>query len=462
MSRSDHGRASNQGDLMTTTSATPSPLARLLKFTSVIEPHEVKAVVLSFAYFFFLLGSYYILRPVRDAMGTVYGDGDDLEILYSFTFFATFLCAPIYGAFASRMKLATFLPWVYGFFVVNIVIFYVLFETVAEDKLIAGIFFVWVSVFNMFITSVFWSFMADLFSRTEAKRLFGFIAAGGSVGAVVGPAITALLVTIVGTNTLLLISAAGFMVVIVIIRALEAEKTKLLTAGADVQKTTLDRKLAGNPFDGFTLLFKSPYLLAIGAFILMLTWVSTILYFQQNDLVRAAFESREARTQAFATVDTIVNVAALLIQLFGTGRLVKRFGVTSALVLVPAVMAVAFVAIAASPVVFVLLSVQVVRRVSEYAVARPGREMLFTVVDQESKYKAKNVIDTVIYRFGDFSAAWVTAGLTGLGLTVGGTAIFGVAVALVWGAVALSLGRRYEMVQGNQSATGRPIIADAE
>ncbi|MSO98551.1 MAG: MFS transporter [Rhodospirillaceae bacterium] len=446
---------------MTIPPPAPSSLARLLKFTAGIEPHEVKAVALSFTYFFFLLGSYYILRPVRDAMGTVYGDGNDLEILYTYTFLATFVCAPIYGAFASRLKLATFLPWVYGFFVLNILMFYFLFENAAEDKLIAGIFFVWVSVFNMFITSVFWSFMADIFSRTEAKRLFGFIAAGGSVGAAVGPAITAVLVTVVGTNTLLLISAAGFLVVIVVIRALETEKAKLTAGGGDVQKTTLERKLAGNPFDGFILLFKSPYLLSIAAFILMLTWVSTILYFQQNDLVREAFESREARTQAFATVDTIVNVAALLVQLFGTGRLVKRFGVTSALVLVPLVMAVAFVAIAGSPIVFVLLAVQVVRRVSEYAVARPGREMLFTVVDQESKYKAKNVIDTVVYRFGDVSAAWVTAGLMTLGLTVGGTAIFGVAVALVWGAIALSLGRRYEAVQGNQSATGQPITTAA-
>lgn len=444
---------------MSTASSSPTLLGRVFKTAAAVEPHEMKAVVLSFLYFFFLLGSYYILRPVRDAMGTVYGDGNDLEILYTFTFFATFICAPIYGAFASRLKLSTFLPWVYGFFVANIVIFYALFETVAEDRAIAGVFFVWVSVFNMFIISVFWSFMADIFSRTEAKRLFGFIAAGGSIGAAVGPAVTAMLVKVVGTNTLLLISAAGFVVVIVIVRALEKEKAKLTARGGDVQHTTLDRKLAGNPFDGFKLLFKSPYLMSIGAFILMLTWVSTILYFQQNDLVREAFESREARTQAFATVDTIVNVVALLIQLFGTGRLVKRFGVTSALVLVPAVMALAFVAIAVSPVVFVLLTVQVVRRVSEYAVARPGREMLFTILDQESKYKAKNVIDTVIYRFGDLSSAWVTSGLMALGLSVGGTAIFGVLVALVWGAIALSLGRRYESVQSDQNAAAKPAGA---
>ncbi|MCB2107381.1 MAG: MFS transporter [Rhodobacteraceae bacterium] len=444
---------------MTTASSTPtSAFARLLKTTAAIEPHEVKAVVLSFLYFFFLLGSYYILRPVRDAMGTIYGGGDELEILYTFTFFATFICAPIYSAFASRTKLSTFLPWVYGFFVVNILIFYGVFEAAPDNHTIAGVFFVWVSVFNMFITSVFWSFMSDIFSKTEAKRLFGFIAGGGSAGAAAGPALTALLVTQVGTNNLLLISAAGFVVVMIIIRMLETEKEKLLAGGEDVQKTTLDRKLGGNPFDGFTLLFKSPFLLSIAAFILMLTWVSTILYFQQNDLVRDAFETREARTQAFAVVDLIVNIGAIVIQLFGTGRLVSRFGITFALMLVPVVMMFAFVAIAVSPVVFVLLGVQVMRRTSEYAVSRPGREMLFTVVDQQSRYKAKNVIDTVVYRFGDLSAAWVSAGLAAMGLATSGVALFGVAVAAVWGYVALKLGRNYEAVQAG-GTVGRTAAA---
>jgi AAA family ATP:ADP antiporter len=429
------------------TPAAASPFARLLKFASAIEPHETKAVVLSFLYMFLLLGSYYILRPVRDAMGTVYGDGSDLEVLYTYTFFATFACAPIYGWFASRLRLATLLPWVYGFFVANILLFYVAFEIDSESHFLAGFFFVWVSVFNMFITSVFWSFMSDIFSRTEAKRLFGFIAAGGSLGAAAGPAITAIFVTVVGVNALLLISAVGFVAVMFVIRALEAEKIKLLARGGDVQKTTLDRKLAGNPFDGFTLLFKSPFLMSIALFILLLTWVSTILYFQQNDLVRAAFETREARTQAFATVDLIVNVGAILVQMFGTGRLVARFGITMGLTLVPAVMIFAFIAIAISPAVFILLGVQVLRRISEYAVSRPSREMLFTAVDQESRYKAKNVIDTVVYRFGDFSAAWVTAGLTAVGLGTSGVAVFGVAVAAVWGWFALKLGRSYESGQ---------------
>jgi AAA family ATP:ADP antiporter len=208
---------------------------------------------------------------------------------------------------------------------------------------------------------------------------------------------------------------------------------------------------------------RSPYLAMIAGFILMLTWVSTILYFEQADYISKAFESREARTQAFAIVDAIVNSSAILIQLFGTSRLVQRWGVTSALLLVPAIMLFAFVGIAALPTLMMLLGVQVVRRVAEYAIARPGREMLFTVVDQESKYKAKNVIDTVIYRFGDLSSAWITAGLKAVGVGTVGVAIFGVLVCVVWGTIAWVLGRKYEGENETRVAAGaaaRPAAAE--
>ncbi|MBL8644471.1 MAG: MFS transporter [Rhodospirillaceae bacterium] len=436
------------------TTAQPTVIQRLFQVTAKVEPYEVKAAVLSFLYFFFLLGSYYILRPVRDAMGTVYGVGE-LEVLWTYTFFFSFITAPIYGYFASKLKLSTLLPWTYGFFVINILMFYFLFENVQEDKVIAGVFYCWVSVFNLFIISVFWSFMADIFSRQQAKRIFGFVAAGGSFGAAAGPALTAVLVTVVGTNTLLLIAAAGFLITIAVVMMLEKEKSVMAATGQlqghDYQATKLDEKLGGNPFNGFAQIMKSPYLAMIAGFILMLTWVSTILYFEQADSISKAFETREARTQAFAIVDAIVNSSAILIQLFGTSRLVQRFGVTSALILVPAIMLVAFIGIAAWPVMMVLLSVQVVRRVAEYAIARPGREMLFTIVDQESKYKAKNVIDTVVYRFGDLSSAWITSGLKALGASTAGVAIFGVIVCLVWGLIAWNLGRKYEGEAGQRA-----------
>ncbi|MFI5284152.1 MAG: NTP/NDP exchange transporter [Candidatus Dormibacterales bacterium] len=423
-----------------------SPLARLFTSAAVIEPYEMKAVILSFIYFAFLMGSYFVLRPVRDAMGTVYGVSH-LQELFTGTFVVSFLFAPVYAGLASRVKLSNFLPWVYGFIALTMLVFYALFARVAHDRWVAAAFYVWVSTFNILTISVFWSLMADTFSRTQAKRLFGVVAAGGTLGTVAGPAITTLFVNLVGTNTLLLISAGGFVVTAWLVRLLEREKQKLRAMG-DAQETTLDRKLAGNPFDGFSLLFKSRYLLLLSLFILLMTWISTIVYFQLGDLISKAFASREARTQAYAVIDLIVNGAAFFIQLFGTGRIIRRYGVTTGLLLNPVIMVIAFLSIAFSPVLMVLASMQVFRRVAEYAVAKPTREMLFTVVDQKSKYKAKNVIDTVIYRFGDVSSAWFSAAVLPYG--VAGLAIFGIVVSAIWFPIALMLGRQYEHVRSGE------------
>ncbi len=431
------------------THAEVSPFARLLKTVAKVEAEEVRAVVVSFAYFAMLMGSYFIVRPVRDAMGTVYGVGS-LQELYTGTFAASFVLAPAYAFLASRIRLATFLPWVYGFIALTMLAFYALFESVGQqqDRWVAALFFVWVSTFNVLIISVFWSLMADTFSRTQAKRLFGFIAAGGTVGTIGGPALAALLVDSVGTSTLLLISAAGFVGTAWLVRVLERERRRLGTSGAEVQRTSLDRTLAGNPFEGFTLLVRSPYLLMIGLFILLMTTISTIIYFQLGDLITKAFESREARTRAYAMIDLAVNGSTVFLQLFGTGRLIERFGVTAGLLLNPAIMVFAFLAVAFSPVLLVLGSIQVVRRFAEYAVAKPSREMLFTVVDQESKYKAKNVIDTVVYRFGDVTSAWLSAAVLPFG--VAGLAIAGIVMSACWFPIAYLLGKRYENVRSGE------------
>ncbi len=417
-----------------------------------VEPHEIRAVVLGFLYYFFLLGSYYILRPVRDAMATSYGaDPASLSQLWTGTFIGTLIFVPMFAFASNRVKLQTLLPWVYGFIVLTLIGFIFLFQGAADDRWIAAGFYIWVSVFNMIITSVFWSFMADLFSRTQAKRVYGVVAAGGSAGAVAGPAITALLVKVVGTNMLLLISAAGFVLTIGIVLLLVKEKERLRIAGHDAQRTRLDHTLAAHSFKGFDLVARSPYLLGIAGFVLLMTWVSTILYFMQQDLIARLFDTREARTQAFAMVDLVVNVLTIGIQMFGTGRLVARFGVTTGLILNPVLMIGGFIGVALMPVL--LLVAQVVRRVSEYGVARPSREMLFTIVDQESKYKAKSVIDTVVYRGGDFTVAWVQAGLAWLGWGIAGVATFGIAVCAVWAWIALNLGRRYENVTGDRKST---------
>ena len=428
----------------------PSLWARFFKSVAVIESYELRAVVLSMLYFLFLFGSYSIVKPVRDAMGTVYGM-ENIQELFTGTFIASFLFAPLYSGLAARIRLATFLPWVYGFVAVTILVFYGLFTTVEQqqDRWIAAAFYIWVSTFNILIISVFWTFMADIFSRTQAKRLFGFVAAGGTVGGIVGPLLATSLVKQVGNNNLMLISAAGFAFTAVLVRMLASEKRRMAAAGVESQHTTLDRRLAGNPFDGFKLLFKSRYLLLLALFLLLMTWISTIVYIQLGDLITKSFASREARTQAYATIDLLVNGIAVFIQLFGTGRIIKRFGVTTGLLVNPVIMVLAFLAVVFSPVLLVLGGIQVIRRVAEYAVAKPTREMLFTVVDQESRYKAKNVIDTVVYRFGDVSSAWVSSFILPFG--VGGLAIFGVVVAAVWFPVAWVLGRNYEGVRDTKA-----------
>ncbi|MBL8985429.1 MAG: MFS transporter [Gemmatimonadetes bacterium] len=432
--------------------ANEAPASRsIFKAIAAIEPHEVKAVLLSLLYFFFLFGSYSVVKPVRDAMGTVYGM-ENIQELYTGTFIASFIVAPLYSGLASRIRLSKFLPWVYGIVAVSILVFWGLFTTVEQqqDRWVAALFYIWVSTFNMLIISVFWTFMSDLFNREQAKRLFGFVAAGGTIGGIVGPLLASSLVKAVGNNTLMLISAGGFGITAFLVTLLAGEKKRLMAAGAQVQNTTLDRKLEGNPFDGFKLLFQSKYLLLLAAFLLLMTWISTIVYIQLGDLITKTFESREARTQAYATIDLVVNSLTVFLQLFGTGRIVKRFGVTTGLLVNPVIMVLAFLGVVSAPVFMVLASIQVIRRVAEYAVAKPTREMLFTVVDQESRYKAKNVIDTVVYRFGDVSAAWVSSLILPFG--VAGLAVFGVVVAALWFPVGLILGRRYESVKSEAPA----------
>jgi AAA family ATP:ADP antiporter len=436
----------------------PSLLARLFKSLAGVEPHELNAVVLSMLYFLFLFGSYSVIKPVRDAMGTVYGV-KHLNELFLGTFIGTLILAPLYAAMASRLKLSNFLPWVYGFIALTILGFYMLFSGGQEsNRWVAAGFYIWVSVFNMLIISVFWSFMADIFSRTQAKRLFGFIAAGGTIGGIAGPAIATGLAKSVGNSGLMLISAAGFIVTALLVKLLAGARDRLVAAsGTEGQRTDINHRLGGgNPLDGFILLLKSPYLLLIAGFLFLMTSISTIVYTQLSDLITKAFTDHNARTQAYATIELVVNSLAVVIQLIGTGRIINKFGVTLGLLLNPIIMVFAFLAIAFSPVLLILGSLQVVRRVAEYAVAKPTREMLFTVVDQESKYKAKNVIDTVVYRGGDLVASFVSVGvLNGFGDF--GLAILGVIVSVVWFPIAWILGKRYESARSAEGITATPV-----
>jgi len=425
-------------------------VAALLNPLVPIEAREVAAVFWSFLYFFCLLGGYYILRPVRDEMGII-GGVDNLQWLFTGTFVAMCAAVPLFAWVAARYPRRTFVPLVYYFFIANILIFYFLFRADITDAYIARAFFIWTSVFNLFVVSVFWSFMADIYSVPQARRLFGLIAAGGSAGAISGPGLAALLAPALGPVNLLPIAAAVLAVALVAIHQLRHWDVHV--AHAEPVAREHENPIGGGILTGIKKVMVSPYLIGIVLFILFYTTLATFLYFQQAHIIEGAFEDSGQRTAVFAWIDFSVNALTILGQALVTHRVVRRFGVGMTLAVVPVIMLAGFAALAAAPVLLVLLAVQILRRAGNYALTRPAREMLFTVLDREAKYKSKNFIDTVVYRGGDAVAAWIYTGLMALGLGISGIAMVAVPLAVAWCGLALWLGKRYESIdQENTSA----------
>ncbi len=416
-----------------------------------VAAHERRALALAFGCNFVLLGSYYILRPLRDTVATMYGV-DQLQQLFTATFVGTMVASTIFSALASRIRLTRLLPGVFWFWLCNLALFEVLFRLAPENRWIGGSFYVWFSVANLFMISVFWSLMVDVFSPAQATRLFAYIAAGGALGAICGPLLTRLFVSRLGISGMLLLAVLGFVVVIALIYLLMREKARLRANNQDSQQSTLDHSLSGSALEGFRQLLGSGYALSQAAFMLLMTWVNTVAYFLQTDVVARSYAAVASRAQAIADVDLVVNICTAAILILGLGRVVQRFGVTAGLVLNPLLMIVAFLATALSPTLLMIQGLQIVRRVAQYAIARPSREICFTVVEQSGRYKAKNVIDTVVYRFGDLSSAWMQTGLRSLGYGLGGAVALGVGASVVWGAVAAHLGRNYETLRHRESA----------
>ena len=410
-------------------------------------------MTLAFLCNFVLLGSYYILRPLRDTMATVFGVAE-LQNLFSGTFLITLLCAPLFAWGASRFKLTQLVPGIFWLLLLNLLIFDGLFRLAPQNRWVAASYFWWFSVVNLFLISIFWTLMADVFSAGQATRLFAVIAAGGSLGAIAGPLITTSLVGSVGVGGLLLVAAGGFLLLILLLRALMREKVRLRALDAEAQQTTLDHTLPGNPLRGFALLLHSSFLMKQAAFMLLMTWIATVVYFLQADLIAKSFPAIESRTIAFANVDLFVNICSATILIFGVGRAWQRFGVTASLVISPILMVATCLGLLVAPTLFMVQATRAVQRISQYAIARPSREVLFTVVDQQSKYKAKNVIDTVVYRFGDVTAAWMQAGLRAAGFGLLGAVGLGVAVSAAWGFIAIAMGRQFEAIRGAATRAG--------
>lgn len=416
----------------------------LLAKLANIRLEERTAVLLSFLYFFFLLCSYYIIRPIRDEMG-VQGGVENLQWLFTATFVAMLAVVPMFGWISSRYTRKRFLPIVYYFFVANLVLFYLAFSLDFDKVTIARVFFVWVSVFNLFVVSVFWSLMVDVYNNEQGKRLFAFIAAGGTVGAISGPALTTFLAEPLGKINLLLLSALFLFIAVLCMKRIILWSDSLRSSGIPADSSQKhhrdERPLGGSFIAGVKLVLASPYLLGICLLMLLYTTLSTFLYFEQAHIIRNYFIDSDARTSMFATIDLATNVLTLLLQLLIMSRVVPRIGVAWTLAIVPLLLATGFLALGMMPTVAVLIVVQVIRRAGNYAIMRPAREMLYLVVDRESKYKAKNFIDTAVYRGGDAVSSWMYTGMKSIGLSVANIALIAVPLSLLWAWVAYRMGK---------------------
>jgi len=417
-----------------------SALGRLLRRTTTIHDTELAAVVAAFVLFFFLFAGYFAVRPVRETAGTLLGGGRVAD-LFVVTWVVSIAIVPAYGWLVARLRRAVLLPLIYGGIAAALAAVGLVLRADPESVRTLQFFYVMISVLNLFMVSVFWSFLLELFDKEQARRLFGVIAAGGTAGALAGPLVTTLVVERIGNPGVLFMAAALFLAAIAAQRALLNIWKSHALAGAAAGGS--DRPLGGNPFAGFTALLKSPYLLGISCFIVLLATATTFLYFEQLRIVSETFHDKEARTRVFGLIDTAVQTLTVLFQVFLTGRIAQRLGVVALVTIIPAIMVLGFLGLAASGTFAILVTVMVARRVGEYAFIRPGREMLFSVVDNETRYKVKNLIDVSVYRGGDALASQVQDGLGHAGWTPAIVALLGAALAALWAVVGALLGRAY-------------------
>lgn len=409
-----------------------------------VRPDEVRALVSSFALFFFLLSSYFVLRPIREAVAAASGVSK-LPWLFAGTLAVTLLCNPLLAWLVVRFPVRRVIPIAYHFFTASFLVFYAVLRFVSSgegstvDVWAGRAFFVWITVFALFNTSIFWCLMADAFRSDQAKRLFGFIGVGGTLGSIIGSAVTAALAPTLGAVNLLLVSSALLQLAILVVA-----RFPLDLASGDHRPARRDEVIGGKVSSAFTHLAKSPYLLGICGFQLLYVFGSTVLYFAQSDLVGQLYADRTARTAILARLELITQILTVVTQVFFTGRIIRWVGFTTALVILPAMSVIGFGALGAFASFQALAVFIVLRRATNFAIMNPTMEVLFTVVSREDKYKAKSVIETFVYRGGDQLSAWALGGLAAIGLGLAGMSWVAVPVSAVWVALGLWLGRRQE------------------
>lgn len=454
--RSDDG-AAQPGAMDRDSAAGGNTAWRLLRRVLEVQPAEVPALGLCWAYILALLSSYYILRPIRDAAGIAGGVGN-LPWLFTGTLLAMLAVNIPFAWLVRTLPRSRFIPITYRFFAANLLLFAAAMHWAgpAWSLWVGRVFFIWTSVFNLFVVSVFWAMIVDVFDSEQGKRLFGFIAGGATVGAILGSALTAGLAGLVPSWGLLLAAAALLEVAVLCVRRL-SRLSRALDHRPEGDKG--ERAIGGGVLAGIRAALGSTYLLNVSLFLLLYALTSTLLYFQQASIVHDSFHSRQAQTAFFASVDLAVNLLTLATQIFLTGRLTRLFGVGRMLATLPAVSVLGFSALAMMPVLGAVVPYQVARRASNFALARPSREVLFTVVPREDRYKAKAFIDTVVYRLGDQAGIWLAAALKWLGWGLTEVSLLAVPLSLLWLGNAVWLGRRQERLAAQQ-ARRKPVIAD--
>jgi AAA family ATP:ADP antiporter len=414
---------------------------RVLHRVIDVRPEEVPVLFWCWLYIFAVLSSYYIMRPIRDEMG-VAGGVNNLQWLFTGTLVGMLLVNLPFAYLVKTLPRSRFIPLTYRFFAVNILLFAAAlhFADADETVWIGRIFFIWVSVYNLFVVSIFWQMNVDLFDPEQGKRLFGFIAAGATIGAIVGSAVTASLARFVSPMLLLIGAAVLLELAVFAVGRLSGLSPSLHRAAGGNE----ERPIGGSVIAGITRAFSSPYLVNISLFILLFAISSTFLYFEQAGIVSRSFTDRGAQTAFFATLDLAVNTLTLLVQLFLTGRVLMVLGIALALGFLPALTMFGFGILALAPSLTGIAVFQVLRRAGDYAIARPTREVLFTVVPREDRYKAKSFIDTFVYRLGDQFGAWSVAGMRELGAGAAGLALAAIPIALLWLITAIWLGRQQQ------------------
>lgn len=412
------------------------------KFVDLRDDGELRGLLIATVYGFLIMFSYYILRAVRDEISSE--DRGNLQYLWTAVFFVMLLAVPAYSWLTSRVSRGVFVPLANRFFILCLVLFWLCLAYLPMEARpwIDRVFYVWSSVFALFVVTVFWGFMSDCFDNSQGKRLFSFIAVGSSLGGMAGSSVTALLAENLPVFSLLLLACLPLELASWCARYLHRHfNTGSVTTPGEAEKV-----ITGNAWTGMQAVFSSPYLLGIAAFIALMTFISTMLYFQQASLVADAFADRGERTAFYARIDLVVNALTILFQVYLTARIIKWLGVGLTLAIVPALMAVGFVLLGVYPTLAVLVVVQVVYRAGRYGMTKPAREILWTVLGREAKYKSKPFLDAAVYRGGDLLSGWIYTGMAALGMSIGAIALAAAPMAGVWTLLALRLGSKQEIL----------------